>query len=454
MTTEGGEVKKKSGIVGLAVAAALAAAGFSGSAFATDGYQLIGIGQYAIGMGGAVVAAPDDPLSAAISNPAGLALMHPQAAFSAEVFNPTRKTNMGFGEIGSHSNVYGVPAIGWVAPAFGDGIVFGGGVYGTSGLGVNYLQNVAPNPQGLPYGGYAQAYSSITFIQMAPSIAMKVNSHLAIGASLNIAAEQGSFQQTLTQFAPATVVQPGVGSFNTVVPVTSGINFSTPSWAYGVGLTLGALYKVNDMVTLGAAYKSPMIFTPMTFQGGAQVAPNGTPGNPGQYSGHLNYPQQIALGLAIRPTRQWLVSVEGQWINWHNTLNTFNIYGPWQGTNVEALPLNWRNQWVANIGTQYDLTNWLQVRAGYTWGSNPVPNNSAAIASNTIFPAIVQNAITFGATQKLGMGWKLTEAYMHAFSNTMTGEPGSAPFAPGDPLQAASSTLGENSYGLQVGYEF
>ena len=266
-------MKKKSGIVGLAVAAALAAAGFSGSAFATDGYQLIGIGQYAIGMGGAVVAAPDDPLSAAISNPAGLALMHPQAAFSAEVFNPTRKTNMGFGEIGSHSNVYGVPAIGWVAPAFGDGIVFGGGVYGTSGLGVNYLQNVAPNPQGLPYGGYAQAYSSITFIQMAPSIAMKVNSHLAIGASLNIAAEQGSFQQTLTQFAPATVVQPGVGSFNTVVPVTSGINLSTPSWAYGVGLTLGALYKVNDMVTLGAAYKSPMIFTPMTFQGGSTSCP-------------------------------------------------------------------------------------------------------------------------------------------------------------------------------------
>ena len=195
MTTEGGEVKKKTGIVGLAVAAALAAVGFSGSAFATDGYQLIGIGQYAIGMGGAVVAAPDDPLSAAISNPAGLALMHPQAAFSAEVFNPTRKTNMGFGEIGSHSNVFGVPAIGWVAPAFGDGIVFGGGVYGTSGLGVNYLQpnvmgpayqyvknNQVQNPSPALAEGVAQAYSSITFIQMAPSIAMKVNSHLAVGA--------------------------------------------------------------------------------------------------------------------------------------------------------------------------------------------------------------------------------------------------------------------------------
>ena len=457
-------MKKKAMRLGVAVAAALSCA-FAGSAMATDGYQLIGIGQYAVGMGGAVVAAPDDPLSAAISNPAGLAMIKPQAAFSAEIFNPTRKTNLGFGEIGSHSNVYGIPAIGWVAPAFGDGIVFGGGVYGTSGLGVNYLQ---PNVMGPAYQyvknnqvqspsptlaeGVAQAYSSITFIQMAPSIAMKVNSHLAVGASLNIAAEQGSFQQTFSPYSPA------IGSKGLNAYVGGGLNLSTPSWAYGVGLTLGALYKVNDMVTLGFTYKSPMIFTPLTFQGGPQAAPSANGGEiqgaSGQYSGHLNYPQQIAMGLAIRPTSRWLVSVEGQWINWHNTLNTFNIYGPWQGTNVVALPLNWRNQWVANIGTQYDLTNWLQVRAGYTWGSNPVPNSSAAIAANTIFPAIVQNAITFGATQKLGMGWKLTEAYMHAFSNTMTGEPGSAPFAPGDPLQAASSTLGENSYGLQVGYEF
>ncbi|MGC9238463.1 MAG: OmpP1/FadL family transporter, partial [Acidithiobacillus sp.] len=159
-----------------------------------------------------------------------------------------------------------------------------------------------------------------------------------------------------------------------------------------------------------------------------------------------------ALGIAIRPIPQWLVSVEGQWINWHNTLNTFNIYGPWQGTSVVPLALHWHNQWVANIGTQYDVNNWLQVRAGYTWGSNPISNRDAA--ANTIFPAVVQNAITFGATQKLGMGWKLTEAYMHEFSNTITGAPGSAPFAPGNPMQAASSTLTENSYGIQVGYDF
>ena len=428
---------KKSRILGIAVGATLAM-GLSASAFATDGYQLIGIGQYAIGMAGAVVAAPDDPLSAAMSNPAGLALMTPQAAFSAEIFNPVRKTNLGFGEIGSHTNVYGIPAIGWVAPAFAKNWVFGGGVYGTSGLGVNYLQNLGSM-------GYAQASSSINFMQMAPSVAWKVNSHLAVGASLNIAAEQASFQQTFTEYFPTGLPSP----YPSAVPVTGGLNLASPSWAYGVGATLGVLYKVNDMVTLGATYKSPIIFTPLTWQAGTQNGPGGVTGNAGQYSGHLNYPQQIALGLAIRPIPQWLISVEGQWINWAATMNNFTIYGPWNGQSSAALPMHWSNQWVANFGTQYDVNNWLQVRAGYTWGSNPISNNT--IASNLIFPAIVQNAITFGATQKLGMGWKLTEAYMHEFSNTNTGPAGSSPF--GGPMPA-SATMYENSYGLQVGYDF
>ncbi len=419
-------MKNKAGLIVLAVSAALAA-GFSGSAMATNGYQLIGIGQYAVGMGGAVVAAPDDPLSAAISNPAGLANIRPQAAYSAEIFNPIRKTNFGFGEFGSHSNVYGVPAIGWVAPAFGDGIVFGGGVYGSSGLGTNYLQST-------PYGTI-QAYSNIMFMQMAPSLAMKVNHHLSLGVSLNISAEQASFQQT---FGGA------------------GLNLASPSWAYGVGATIGALYKVNNMVTLGFTYKTPIAFTPLTWQETGQEVPTGPgtflAGNAGQYSGHLNYPQQIALGLAIRPIPQWLISVEGQWINWHATMNNFTIYGPWNGPNSIALPMHWKNEWVANIGTQYDVNHWLQVRMGYAYGTNPI--SSSNIGNNLIFPAIVENAITFGSTQKLGMGWKLTEAYMHEFSNTVTGTSPFAQVFPPNSLQPASATLSENSYGIQVGYDF
>ncbi|MDD5374646.1 outer membrane protein transport protein [Acidithiobacillus sp.] len=431
---------KKSRILGIAVGATLAM-GLSASALATDGYQLIGIGQYAMGMAGAVVAAPDDPLSAAISNPAGMAFLTPQAAFSAEMFNPIRKANLGAGEIGSHSNVYGIPAIGWVAPAFAKNWVFGGGIYGTSGMGVNYLQDMGAS-------GYAQGFSSISFMQMAPSVAWKVNHRLAVGVTLNVAAEQVSFQQTVTQYFPTGLSAP----YPTSVPVQGGLNLATPNWSYGVGATLGVLYKVNDMVTLGATYKSPMIFTPVTWQAGVQNLGSGAVGGAGQYSAHLNYPQQIALGLAIRPIPQWLISVEGQWINWHNTMNTFDIYGPWQGMSDYALPMHWSNEWVANIGTQYTVNNWLQVRAGYTHGTNPIGNKN--ISNNLILPAIMTNAVTVGATQKLGMGWKLTEAYMHSFAVTNTGQPGTAFLAPGNPNVSPSTTMSENSYGVQVGYDF
>ncbi|MBU2738473.1 OmpP1/FadL family transporter [Acidithiobacillus concretivorus] len=438
---------KKSRILGVAVAATLAM-GISSSAFATNGYQLIGIGQYAMGMGGAVVAAPGDPM-AALSNPAGLSWIAPQVAFSAEVFNPTRSTNFGFGNIGSHTNIYAVPSLGWVAPV-GHNLVFGGGMYGTSGLGTNYIQSI-PAPFNKVLGDSVLATSNIQLFQMSPALSWKVNDHMSLGAALNIGYESASFQEVFG--GPEG---------------QSGFNLASPSSAYGIGLTLGMIYKVNPMVTLGLSYKTPQIYTPLNWQATGQFVPTkfvpsrtggtveGVSGNSGEYSAHLNYPQQVAFGMAIKPTKQWLVSVEGQWINWSATLGSFNIYGPWNGTNVVSLPTKWKNEWVFNIGTQYDLTNWLQVRAGYCYGTNPI-GQGADTTANLLFPALIQNSITVGATQKLGKGWKLTEAYMHGFSNTNNGTPllpGLEPYVQAGYVQNTSAKLTENSFGLQLGYDF
>lgn len=83
------------------------------SSFATNGYQFIVVGQCAMGMAGAVVAAPCDPMTA-ISNPAGLAWLESQTAFSGEIFKPLRSANFGFGNVGSNTNVYVAPALGLV----------------------------------------------------------------------------------------------------------------------------------------------------------------------------------------------------------------------------------------------------------------------------------------------------------------------------------------------------
>ncbi|MDE3062756.1 MAG: outer membrane protein transport protein [Acidobacteriota bacterium] len=402
----------------------------STAAHATNGYQFIGVGQCAMGMAGAVVAAPCDPMTA-ISNPAGLAWLASQTAFSGEIFNPLRSANFGFGNVGSNTNVYVAPALGWSAPAFKPNIYFGGGIYGTSGMGVNYLQPNTPM-------GTIQAYSSLNFMQMAPAVAFKFDDKLAVGLALDGGAEQISFNQTFGG---------------------QGFNLSSPSWAYGVGATVGVLYKRNSKVTLGASYKSEMLFTRVYWNEtsefiptGVQVTsqgmqPVGVQGGPGTYSARLNYPQQLAFGAAFHPTTKLLISTEGQWINWHKTMNDFNVHGPWTGTSFVSLPLHWQNEWVGNIGAQYDTGKSMQWRGGFVYGGNPI--KSADMQANLIMPAIVTTGMTFGATQKLPMRWSLTEALMHMFQNSVTD---------GTlfnlPLQPVKSSMSENSIGFQIGYFF
>lgn len=400
------------------------------NSFATNGYQFIGVGQCAMGMAGAVVAAPCDPMTA-ISNPAGLAWLESQTAFSGEIFNPLRKANFGFGDVGSNTNVYVAPALGWSAPAFKPNIYFGGGIYGTSGMGVNYLQPNTPL-------GTIQAYSSLNFMQMAPAVAYKIGDTLSVGLALDGAAEQVSFNQTFGG---------------------QGFNLSSPSWAYGVGATVGFLYKYSRRVTVGASYKSEMLFTQLHWNEtqefvptGVQITPQGmqpvgVQGGPGTYSARLNYPQQIAFGVALHPTRKFMISTEGQWINWHKTMSEFSVHGPWTGTPFVALPLHWQNEWVGNLGAQYDSSKSMQWRGGFVYGGNPI--KSADMQANLIMPAIVTTGVTFGATQKLPMRWSLTEALMHTFQNSVTD---------GTlfnlPLQPVKSSMSENSIGFQIGYFF
>ncbi|MGC8625176.1 MAG: OmpP1/FadL family transporter [Phycisphaerae bacterium] len=393
-------------------------------AIATNGYQLIGIGQYQMGMAGAVVADPGDPMTA-ITNPAGLAWIQPQAAFSMEGFFPNRDANFGAGTIGSHSNLYGVPALGWLAPAFGPHLYFGGGFYGTSGMGVNYQQSNY-------FGGSLESYSNISFANVAPALAWKPAKNWSVGFALNLAYETASFQQTVT-------------TGNTI----SGLNLGNSTSAFGIGCTIGGMYKLNKYVTLGLSYRSPIIFTPLTYQASYEslAAQGGPTGGPGQYSTHLDYPEQVALGVAFHPTSRWTISVEGQWINWHETMNNLNIYGPWNGTSHVSLPLHWHDEGVANFGTQYRINKFLTVRGGYCYGSNPI--GSQDLASNLILPAIMASHITIGATEQLGMGWTVTEAYMHAFQQSMSGT-----MDLGGQSIPISTTMSEDEVGVEIGYKF
>jgi len=425
----------------LAPAAVMAAFALPMECYATNGYQLIGIGAHQMGMGGAVTALPESAMTA-VSNPAGAARVGSRADFSMEGFMPSRSvdfTSMGGDSADSSANMYGVPAIGWTAPT-GDGsnLYFGGGMYGTSGMGVDYASTqMAPgyytNPSN-PSTFVADpinwdGYSNISFWQMAPVLAWNVNNRLSVGATLNIDYQSASFKQR-------AVTNSGV--------VLQNFDLSRSASGFGYGVGLGVLYDVSNMVTVGFSYKSKQEFAPLEYQlGKGDITNNGVQLPAGTYTLNLDFPQQAAVGVAVHATPSVILAADLKWINWSSTMNKLAVTGP--GGSV-AMDPGWSDQTVYALGVEYKLNSRVNLRAGYNYAAAPFDNTQ--VSHNLLLPAIAETHYTVGGDVALNNHWELAFHYMYVPEATMRA-PMNDPMMPG-----AKIALSERSAGMNIGYRF
>lgn len=394
--------------------------------YATDGYQLIGVGSYQKSLGGAVTALPGSAMTS-VSNPAGAARIAPRADFSMEAFMPKRDVDfraMGGQKKKSEVELYGVPAIGWSAPTSeGSDLHFGGGMYGTSGMGVDYSQ--VDMMSGMKWDGY----SNISFWQMAPVLAKNVNDKLSVGATLNIDYQSVAFKQRLMQG-------------DTVI---NNFDLSRSSSSFGLGFGVGLLYDVNDKVTLGFNYKSKQNFSDLKYQlAQGDITNEGTALPAGEYKLDLDFPQQAALGIAFKPTPRLTLSGDVKWIDWSSTMGKLNVRGP-GGIKVPMDP-GWEDQTVYAIGASYAVNNKVNIRAGYNYASAPF--DAKKVSSNLILPALVESHYTVGADYKINKHWDLGFHYMYAPKKKATA-PANDTMTPG-----ASTSLSESSFGANIGYRF
>ena len=470
----------KLGSVAAATAVALA---LPATAMATNGYQLIGVGAYQKGMGGAVTAAPGSAMTA-ISNPAGMAAIGKRADFSMEAFMPKRSAEFSRNksrrnpnspengeEIDSESDLYGVPAIGWTAPiSEGSDLYFGGGMYGTSGLGVDYGRgNFAP---GTLSGQFSDidfsGYSSIAFWQMAPTLSWRASDDLQLGASLNIDYQSVGFQQRIS----------GVSARNNQEQTLSNFQLGRTANAFGYGFTLGALYEINDMVTVGANYKSKQSFGDLEYQlraGDIYGMPSGegsqVASQDGTYKLGLDFPQQFALGVKVNPVETVTVAADVKWINWSDTMDELAVEGDFNAVNPDgsvggatdanaAMDPGWDDQTVYALGVDWAVNNDLNLRAGYNYAEAPIEEGD--VFANLLLPAMTESHMTLGATYQFNDRWEASFAYMKAFKNSVTGK-GDVPQSyqkdpQGNDLFGTDSNaeidLEETSYSVNLGYRF
>jgi long-chain fatty acid transport protein len=419
--------------------------GVATKSFATNGYFMTGLGAKQLAMGGAAVANPQDA-STILTNPAGIAwLPTSSASVGGDIFVPLRYLN---GQ-GSQSNVYVVPAAGIAINPKGcncqeSNFTWGIGMYGVSGMGVDWNNPNGFGPQAQPL---QKVYSNMQMMEMDLAGAYRIDGHLSIGFAPVFVYQSMELEMDMNNAAIAQMS--GMAPFLPATAQTgTAVNSLSAQNAYGAGFNLGLVYKLNDMWQFGLAYQSkrwmqtlqwntiPNAFNPIT----------GTGMLGGMFDGYkvrmrLDMPQTVQFGVNFRPVNNLRVEADVKWINWSNVMDKVPIDGI---AGMNSWDFNWKNQWVYMLGVEYSPIQPLTLMAGFNYGKSPIPNG-VAFGNNIISPAIVQTHLSFGASYDITPAVQVSAAYQHAFEHEQSGTFNGMP---------VSIKMHEDEYAVQLTYKF
>ncbi|MBI5791325.1 MAG: outer membrane protein transport protein [Rhodocyclales bacterium] len=423
------------------IAALVAIAAASGSAFATDGYFAHGYGMKAKGMGGAATAMASDSFGGA-NNPASMVWAGDRLDVGLDFFSPKRTISRSGGTAGidfqaeSGSNMHYVPEFGY-NKMLGWDMSLGVTVYGNGGMNTDFPGGQISTAPGSTvtcpgFNGMAGAVAvgapfnalcgsgrlGIDMMQLvvAPTFAMKVNKTNSLGVALLLTHQQfkasglhgfGGYTATATTGGPSNLTNLGRDKSN------------------GVGLRFGWMGQLSDTVTMGAAYATKTRMSKFDLYKDLFAERGG-----------FDLPENWNIGLAFKPNDQWTIAADFQRINYGDINSVGNpstnggltigpgAPGPFAAAGGtlgcdSCRGFGWSNVDVIKLGFEYKYSNALTLRAGYNHTDNPI--SSRDVTFNMLAPGVVQDHVTLGFTYNVTKDSELTMAYMHAFKKSVSG---------------------------------
>jgi len=408
----------------LAVLSALA--GTLSPALATNGMLMEGYGPISTGMGGASQAF-DHGNAAMAQNPATLGLMA----------DGTARVDVAFGILGPDVKS-SIPSRGWTAdsggtsyvmPAFGytrrsGAVTYGIGVFAQGGMGTEYeATSFMSGGSGLP------SRSELGVGNLIFPFAYQVNPDVTVGATLKFMWSSLDMQLSasgaqLAGMAQASGVAP-TGNLAMALPqlaqapwarisFSDDSKFSGAAKSTGFGASVGATFKVNKDVMMGASYQFKSSLGDM--QTASSDASMTAPGPFIDYGKitviDFQMPAVFAVGASWQVSPALLLAADLKSIGWADSMKSFKMrydssgYG---GSVNFTMAQEWKDQTVLNLGMAWKANDQLTLRAGLNLADNPVPDNYV----NPLFPAIVKNHAT------LGLGYKVSKAGEFNASVTM-----------------------------------
>lgn len=403
---------------------------FSTHATATDGYFAHGYGVKSQGMGGVGIALPQDALAAA-TNPAGMGLIGDRFDVGVTWFRPIRESEIVDNQAGMNGTYKANDTKNFFIPEFGynkvinDRLSLGVSVYANGGMNTDYNRPI-------PLFGSTKAGIDMAQLFIAPTVAWKINENHTVGVSLNLAYQRFE-AKGLQNFDNPDPNNPSSSSKGNVTN-------RGHDHAYGAGLHLGWIGKVNDAVTLGATYQTKTYMTEFDKYKGLFAE-----------QGDFDVPEQYGLGIAVKTTPKLTIAADVQRINYSDVDSVGNsisnmFAGNLLGSNNGA-GFAWRDVTAYKLGASYAWDETLTLRAGYNHSSQPIRKSETMF--NMLAPGVVQDHLTLGATWVLPNKSELSIAYMHAFEKKVNGEnsiPGA--YGGGD----ANLKMYEDSLGIAYGW--
>ncbi len=391
-------------------------------AFATNGMNMEAYGAKAGGMGGASFAY-DSGNSAVMNNPATLALRKDQQDFGAgltilmpDVSASVKGTNF---QDDSDGTSYLMPTVSYIRKT--GQYAYGAAMIAQGGMGTEYGRDSFLSLSG------EEVCSEVGFGRIMLPLAYQVDSALSVAgqldfvwAGMDLAMDMNG--ASLNQLAMGNGGRVG-GSLASALPAfnpswarfefTNGDDFTGKATGNGFGFKLGAHYKINKDVSIGATYHSKTNISDL--EGSGRIV-MGTAMGAVPLAGDFTvrdfqWPETYGIGVAWNVNPQLMLAGDIKRIRWSETMDDFRVsfrasdaatnnFGPmgdFRGATLDvAMDQKWDDQTVIMLGGQYMVLPNVALRAGLNLAENPIPDNTV----NPLFPAIVENHYT------LGVGWR------------------------------------------------
>ena len=408
------------------------------SVHATNGMLMEGYGPQSLAMGGAATAF-DNGTAAMMNNPATLQLGANGSRLDVAlgVLGPNVKSSMtGMPTASSGGTSYVMPAMGWVRKD--DRMTWGVGIFGQGGMGTEYGADTF-----LAMQSGKDVRSELAVGRVIFPVALKVNEHLNLGASLDYTWASLDMKMAASGAQLGGMVTGGSNPIAKAAPMLAGapwarIDFSNSNKftgaAKGSGWTgkLGLVFQASKDLSLGVSHHLKTNLSDMTTAatGASMSAPDmgqGAFSDTGKISViNFQMPASTTVGLAWQASPKLMVAADVKRIGWSSVMKGFSMRydsAAMGGSLNFTMPQNWKDQTVVALGGAYQLDEAWTLRAGYNHASNPIPDGTV----NPLFPAIVKDHYAAGFGYKVSKAVSVDAAISHAPTVTVVNTSGQMP---------------------------